>query len=233
MRLMITIENVSYSYADHPTLKNVSFVIRPGEIVIFIGASGSGKTTLFKLLCGILKPSSGSIITQPSAYMPQQELLLPWRTLLKNVTLIDELGEAKESSEMDAYASLVEMGLGGWEHKYPDQLSSGMRQRGSLARALHQKLPVLLLDEPFAPLDIILREQMYALLKKIRRDYGTTIAMATHDFRDAYSLADRILLLSGGCIAEEWSLSDWDRDDPSAMDQLIGELKCSLRKVTT
>lgn len=230
---MMQIENVSYAYADHETLTDVSFSVHPQEIVAIIGASGSGKTTLFKLLCGILQPTSGTIITEPAAYMPQQELLLPWRTLLKNVTLTDELGDKKESSTDDARARLIEMGLAGWEEKYPDQLSSGMRQRVSLARALHQRLPLLFLDEPFAPLDILLREQMYALLKEIRRRHGTTILMATHDFRDVCSLADRILLLADGYIAEEWSLSDWDRDNPSDMARLVQELKCSLRKGTT
>jgi ABC-type nitrate/sulfonate/bicarbonate transport system ATPase subunit len=227
---MITVDHLSYAYEKHNPLLDVSFSVDPHEIVAIIGTSGSGKTTLFKLLCGILKPTSGTIVSQPAAYMPQQELLLPWRTLLNNVLLTDELGEGKKSSEADALARLREMGLDGWENAFPDQLSSGMRQRVSLARAIHQRLPVLLLDEPFAPLDIILREQMYALLKEIRRIHGTTIVMATHDFRDVCSLADRILLLSDGYIAGEWLLSDWDRNDPASMNRLMEELKSSLRK---
>ena len=149
MNPMISVEHVTYAYEDHQTLSDLSFAVKAKEIVALIGASGSGKTTLFKLLCGILTPSSGTIITQPAAYMPQRELLLPWRTVLKNVMITDELGKRKEGSEKDALARLYEMGLEGWEHNFPDQLSSGMRQRVSLARALHQRLPVLLLDEPF------------------------------------------------------------------------------------
>lgn len=230
---MIAMEHVYYSYEDHKTLKDISFRIHPQEIVTIIGTSGAGKTTLLKLLCRILKPNSGKIVSPSAAYMPQQELLLPWRTVLKNVTLPDELGDQKNPGDLDPLARLVEMGLGGWEHAYPDQLSSGMRQRVSLARALHQMLPLLLLDEPFAPLDILLREQMYKTLREIRRHHGTTIVMATHDFRDACCLADRILLLSEGYIAKEWSLSDWDRDDPVSMNQLTEELKLSLRKDET
>lgn len=230
---MIQVDNVSYDYCDHQALKNVTFSVQSKEIVAIIGPSGSGKTTLFKLLCGILQPTRGTITTQPSAYMPQQELLLPWRTILENVLLPDELGTGPRIILDDAYARLGEMGLGGWEHTFPDQLSSGMRTRVSFARALHQRLPVLLLDEPFGALDVILREQMYALLRGIHSHHGTTIVMATHDFRDAFSLADRILLLGDGHIAEEWSLSDLDRDDPAAMDRLVQQLKLSLRKVTT
>lgn len=215
---MLSVQNVSFSYEKRSILKDLSLFLEAGQIGTLIGSSGSGKSTLFKLLTGLCQPHGGVISIngdlkpqQNVAYMTQEDLLLPWRNVLSNVTLCMELGKAaKDPSTLreEALTLLSELGLADYAHHFPDQLSGGMRQRVSLARALVQKRPLLLLDEPFAALDVILREHMYEILRGIRQKYGTTILMVTHDFRDALSLSDKIYLLSNGKISHEWTTSD-------------------------
>lgn len=231
---MLSVKNLVFSYKDTPVFKNLSFSLNEGEIASFIGTSGSGKTTLFKLLTGIHQPHHGDIaidgVTQP-AYMTQKDLLLPWRTVLENITLTFELGKQKhclKKSLNEAMELIEEVGLQGYEHKFPEELSGGMRQRVSLARALMQKSPLLLLDEPFASLDIQLREQMYALLKTIHKNHNTTILLITHDFRDAISLSDHIFLLANGRVTKQWQIEPTSRTCPAKMGSLHEDLRQSI-----
>lgn len=233
---MLIIDDLSFSFGACQVLRRLSVRLEPGEISTLIGVSGSGKTTLFKLLTGILYPQQGSLSiagkTVPDAYyhvayMMQDDLLLPWRTVLNNLLLVGELGKRSRSMAQvkeEAHFYLNEVGLKGWEDAYPDQLSGGMRQRVSLARALLQKRPMLLLDEPFAALDVGLREHMYGLLRSVQRHYGTTILMVTHDFRDALSLSDRIFLLAQGQIEQEWKVDGGIGRNPSKFHHLHGQM---------
>lgn len=239
---MLVIEDLSFAFGNFEILRNFSLNLAQGEIGTLIGSSGSGKTTLFKLLTGILKSEYGRLSiagkSPPDAYrhiayMMQEDLLLPWRTVLDNLMLVGELGEQIgdfKKMRQEATFYLNEMGLKAWEDAYPDQLSGGMKQRVSLARALIQKRPMLLLDEPFAALDVGLREQMHDLLREVRTRYGTTILMVTHDFRDAISLSDRIFVLSNGKIEQEWQLEKSLKKDPKAFHQLNEELLSSFKK---
>lgn len=239
---MLCIEKLSFSFGNFEILKNLSLDLAKGEIGTLIGSSGSGKTTLFKLLTGILEFQEGTLSIDGEvssdayrhvSYMMQEELLLPWRTVLDNLMIVGELGKQKNDitkMQQEAKFYLNEMGLKGWEDAYPDQLSGGMKQRVSLARTLLQQRPLLLLDEPFAALDVGLREHMHDLLQDVRKKYGTTILMVTHDFRDAISLSDRIFILSKGKIEQEWKLENRRRHDPQAFHQLNEELLASIKK---
>lgn len=241
---MLEIDNVSFSYEKQEILKNTHFSLKKGEIGALIGASGSGKTTLFKLLTGMLSPDSGTISVaghllpggnRNVAYMMQEDLLLPWRTVLNNMTLIGELGKNRQSIESirdEAKTLLREIGMAGLEDAYPDELSGGMRQRVSLARALLLKRPLLLLDEPFGSLDVSLREQMYTLLRQVQSRYGTTMLMITHDFRDALSLSDRIFLLDEKCIKQEWQINAEMREDFLTLRSVHEQMKASIMKNT-
>lgn len=212
---MLSILDLHFAYPEKQLLKGISFSMHPGEIVALIGMSGSGKTTLFRLITGLLPPLQGEILingvpragsTATLTYMRQEDLLLPWRNCLQNLLLFTELGsktQKKGEAEQKALALLAEVGLEGFGQLFPRELSGGMRQRVSLARALLQNRPLLLLDEPFASLDIIHREQLYSLLRRIRDQDGKTILMVTHDFRDALALADRILVLGVGKIVAD------------------------------
>lgn len=218
---MLNVKNLSFSYQNTPILSGVSFDVKKGEIVSLVGSSGSGKTTLFKLLTGVLPLQSGEVTIHNqvngfshSAYMMQEDLLLPWRTVLRNVTLPKELGPNPSYDNTYATELLTEVGLGHWLDKYPNELSGGMRQRVSLARALIENRPLLLLDEPFGALDVCLREQMYALLKQIQQKYGTTIVMVTHDFRDALEVSNRVLCLNNGKLTQEWEVTAEIQNNP-------------------
>ncbi len=237
---LLKIQNLSFSYGNLSVIKEINLDIYPNEVTALIGSSGSGKSTFFKLIAGILQPSRGSISVHnglPSAhttaYMMQEDLLLPWRTVLENIMLPLELGNNSSSRQEiipQAHALIHELALTGYSHFYPDEISGGMRQRVSLARALIQKRPLLLLDEPFGSLDVTLREHMYSLLRTLRLKYHTAQLLVTHDFRDAISLADRILLLSQGSICKEWTISPQSRFDFNALGSLQEEMKEALRK---
>lgn len=240
---MIEASNISFSYKTKKILQNLSFHVNPGEIVAIIGTSGSGKTTLLKLLAGLLNENSGEVFIagQPEsvrmryvAYMMQEDLLLPWRSVLDNITLAAEIGPTgipKNELQASALQLLHEVGMDGCEKMNPNQLSGGMRQRVALARALMQKRPLLFLDEPFGSLDVSLREQLYGLLRDVQKRRYLTLLLVTHDFRDALSLADRILLLSNGSFVQEWSVTPEVRNNPFAAAVLLEDLRGHIKQV--
>ena len=142
-----------------------------------------------------------------------------------------EKKRAKRASILKEAADLLKkIGLEGTEHLYPKELSGGMRQRVALARALLQNRPLMLLDEPFASLDVIVREQLYILLREIRSLYNKTIVMVTHDFRDAMALADRILVLAHGKIVSSYSLSRTAGERADHAEDLIDQIRYDLTK---
>ncbi len=231
---MLEIEHLHFAYDKKPILNGVSFSVSKGEIIVLIGISGSGKTTLFRLITGLIEPKQGTIHcpVQKTTYMRQEDLLLPWRTVLGNLLLFTELGKKPHKKghalQNKALSLLKQVGLEGYAERYPHELSGGMRQRVALARALLQNRPLMLLDEPFASLDVLIREQLYALMREIRISYQKTIVMVTHDFRDALALADRILLLSDGKITDDMMITPKMRTDPLAADQLIQHIRVQL-----
>lgn len=243
--MTLLIENLSFSYLNRSILKRVSLQLKKGEIGTLIGSSGSGKSTLFKILTGLLPIQSGKILIngieefnrhQSIAYMMQQDLLLPWRNVLANLLLSAELGPSTSSnrySQEEALILLREVGLDQCENMYPEELSGGMRQRVSLARALLQKRPILLLDEPFGALDVGLREHIYQLLRRLIAKHQTTLLMVTHDFRDALSLSDRLFLLMEGSIYKEWKIQADLRNDLTQMGLLQQELQSLLMQPFT
>ena len=245
MLFMLHIEDLHFAYGAKTILDGVTFKAGPGEIVALIGVSGSGKTTLFRLITGLISATRGEVVIggctsseriQMTTYMRQEDLLLPWRTVIGNLMLFSELGKKElHHSELRGKASLLlhRVGLDGYENVYPQALSGGMRQRVGLARALLQNRPLMLLDEPFASLDVIIREQLYALLRSIRDQYQKTIVMVTHDFRDAVALADRILILSNGKIAATYYLDPATRSDPVSSQKLIHQIREGLFSLST
>lgn len=224
---MISLKRVHFTYKSTPILKDLSFSAAPGETIALIGTSGSGKTTLLKLISGILKPSQGTIeVPAPleQAYMSQQDLLLPWRTVIDNITLPFELeGKSFLKEPLDALLEALE--IAPYRSRYPHELSGGQLKRVMLARTLASPKKLVLLDEPFDSLDLPLRDKLYTRLKTLT---SATLLLVTHDFRDAFVLADRILLLRNGTIQKEWQLETDKKEDPIYMGTLFAELKSEL-----
>ena len=210
----------TFSGIEHavPALKDISFKVMPGEFVTIIGASGSGKSTLFNLCVGLLEPDEGEIIidgerpenrTGMVGYMPQRDLLLPWRSVLDNVLIPLEIqGISRRESRQKALEMLPHFGLETFEKEYPSALSGGMRQRAALLRTWLMGRSTLLLDEPFGALDALTRKELQNWLLRVWQEFGRTVMFITHDVEEAVYLADRVLVLSArpGEIKREFKI---------------------------
>ncbi|GAA0977322.1 ABC transporter ATP-binding protein [Acrocarpospora macrocephala] len=195
-------------------LKDVSLDILPKEFVTIIGPSGCGKSTLIKIIAGLVRPSSGEVllgsseVTGPSADVGlvfQQPVLLPWRNVSKNVSLPLEVLDSAKNDRRAAVEQLLDLvGLGKYGKHYPHELSGGMQQRVSIARALVHDPDVLLMDEPFGALDALTRDQMSFELMRIWSERSKTVVFVTHSIPEAILLADRVVVMSKspGEIAE-------------------------------
>lgn len=187
-------------------LEAVSFAVRHGEFLVIIGPSGCGKSTLLMLLAGLEMPTSGSItyegqpITGPDAERSlifQQPSLFPWLSAMDNVAFGLRLkGMGRKERRQRAEQFLRQVGLREFAAKHPHELSGGMQQRAAIARALCLGADVLLMDEPFAALDVQTRFQMQSFLLDIWQGSGKTVVFVTHHIDEAVYLADRVLILT-------------------------------------
>jgi ABC-type nitrate/sulfonate/bicarbonate transport system ATPase subunit len=204
MKSIIRTENISLSFTETgQVLESISLNVKDGEFVSIIGPSGSGKSTIFQCIGGVLLPEKGDIFLgdkkitgEPGhiSYMPQQNSLLPWRTVLENVLLGQELH--KKTNVEEAKSWLHKVGLSEYENAYPHQLSGGMKQRVAFIRALISPASLLLLDEPFSALDEFTRLDMQKWLLSIWEKERKSILFITHNIEEALFLSDRIYLLS-------------------------------------
>ena len=201
--MALEISQITKSFGQKDVLQELSFTVEQGEFVSIIGPSGSGKSTLFSVRGGIIAPNAGNILLHGKSiinerghisYMPQQDALFPWRTILKNVTLGQEL--QSKVDEKRAIEMLEKAGLGEVIHAYPHQLSGGMRQRASFIRALLSPQDLLLLDEPFSALDEFTRIDMQKWLLNIWEEYQSSILFITHSIEEALFLSDKIVILT-------------------------------------
>jgi len=176
------------------------------EVVAVVGPSGCGKTTLLELICGLQAPDTGSVRAAPAALMPQRDLLLPWLSAIDNAGLaLRARGVSRDEARTTAAPWLERFGLERFEHTRPAELSGGMRQRVSFLRTLLAGKPVLALDEPFAALDAITRQEMQGWLAHVLASEPRTVILVTHDVEEAVMLADRVVVMSprpGRTVAE-------------------------------
>ncbi len=217
----LSVANVSHAFGPRPILEDVTFDLPRGEIGCLIGPSGCGKSTLLSMIGGLLHPGHGAVdhgFRHP-VFVFQDPCLLPWRDARDNIAFgLKGRGVARQDRRRRAERLLSVVGLepedGG---KYPHELSGGMRQRVAVARALAVEPDLLLLDEPFSALDLGLRRQMQALVRRLIADRGLTAMLVTHDLAEAVRLADRIFVLSGapGRLAARHSVTvpPAERDD--------------------
>ena len=229
---MLKFDNVSFQYdvEDFSIIDHLSFNVQDGEFVSVIGASGCGKSTIFRLVNKLLLPASGEILVDGESiekkrnycgYMPQQDLLFPWRTVRENLLLPMEIrgGYSKTEMREKADAALESVGLKDWGDKTPKELSGGMRQRAAFARTVLTGSDLLLLDEPFSALDYLTRISMREWLLEQWEREKKTVLFITHDVEEAVFLSSRILVVEESPITHLRSI-DVPAEYPRSRDEL-------------
>jgi NitT/TauT family transport system ATP-binding protein len=208
---VIRVDNVSKvfqtpSQANLSALERIALDVRSGEFVTVVGPSGCGKSTLLKLIAGFSASSTGRILFQGEevrglntkvGYVPQESKLFPWLTVEENVGFgLDPKRYSRPDRERQVSQFISLAGLAGFEKYYPAQLSGGMSKRASIIRALAYEPPVILMDEPFGPLDAQTRMVLQDELLKIWEQKRQTIVFVTHDLVEAVALADRVVVMT-------------------------------------
>jgi NitT/TauT family transport system ATP-binding protein len=207
---LLTVENVVKRFETLDgvltAVDNVSFTVAPGEFLSVIGPSGCGKSTLFNIIGGLTDGYDGAVrvgretVRGPHASIGmifQEESTFPWRTVLDNVAFPLEVAGVGKAERYDKARHFVEMvGLGGFERRYPSELSGGMRQRVSMARTLASEPKILLMDEPFAALDEQTRLLLGDKVLQIQQQLQQTTLLITHNLTEAVQLSDRILVMT-------------------------------------
>ncbi|MBY6540173.1 ABC transporter ATP-binding protein [Rhodococcus sp. BP-349] len=194
---VLELTSVRKSYPGTPVLDGIDLAVEEGQFVSIVGPSGCGKSTLFTLLAGLDTADSGTVVTPRCAYMPQKDLLFPWRSVLANTALgLEVQGVPKAQARSRARDLFPVFGLDGFENARPSSLSGGMRQRAALLRTVVQGRDVLLLDEPFGALDSLTRTAMQDWVQEVWQRYRWTVLMITHDIREAVQVSDRVVVLS-------------------------------------
>ncbi len=208
---MIEIQNVWKRFDDNVILENISATVKEGEFITLVGASGCGKSTFLRMLLGTDTPSQGSILLdgkiiadEPDAergVVFQQYSVFPHLSVLENVVIARAFegskfgflwGAEKKAARAEAAELLDIVGLSHMLHRYPDELSGGMRQRLAIAQALILKPRILLLDEPFGALDPGIRADMHELVLNLWRKHKLTVFMVTHDLKEGFHLGTRL-----------------------------------------
>ena len=203
--IAVSTRNISKNYGDVEALRDLSLEFPRGQLTSLLGPSGCGKTTLLKIIAGLLEPTSGEVqingqaVTGPGedrAFVFQDFALLPWASVLRNVAFGLELrGIAKSAREARAEKYISDVGLSGFEHSYPHELSGGMRQRVGLARALSVDSEVLLMDEPFSAVDEQTRRKFQEDLLELVANENKTFIFVTHSIEEAVYVSDQIAIL--------------------------------------
>ncbi len=230
---VVGLEHVSLNFADLSVLRDVNLQVASGEFIALLGPSGGGKSTLLRVVAGLLDASSnkqevslsGDVkVTASTAMVFQDYRLLPWLTVRDNIRLPKTLTGRGEAPEV----VLEQVGMSDYADLYPHQLSGGMQARIAIARALAQDADILLMDEPFAALDALVRERFNEELKRLHKKTGKTIIFVTHSIREAVYLADRVVVLKDGSIdtimntADEGRITAYESGSEAELRELIG-----------
>jgi NitT/TauT family transport system ATP-binding protein len=240
----LTLERLTMRYRTRrgeviTALEDVSFEVEDQEFAVLVGTSGCGKSTILRLVAGLVPPSSGRVlldgrpVTDPGAdrgMVFQSYTLFPWLTVKRNVEFGPRLrGLPAGERETLARRYIGQVGLRGFEHVYPRELSGGMMQRVAIARALANDPAVLLMDEPFGALDAQTRTLMGELLLRVWGEAAKTVLFVTHDIEEALFLADRVLVMTArpGRIREEIPVP---LPRPRTVDQLTSEAFVTLKR---
>jgi NitT/TauT family transport system ATP-binding protein len=230
----LTDATIAFRLADGTTyeaVRSASLNVADGEFVSIVGPTGCGKTTLLNVAAGLFPPSTGRVeifgskldgLNGQSGYLFQSEALFPWKTALENVAIgLEVAGVAHGEARERAQAWLTRVGLGQFGPRYPHMLSGGQRKRVGLAQVLIRDPKILLMDEPFGPLDAQTRQIMGNLLLDLWSADRKAVMFVTHDLEEAIALSDRVVIMSAGPAAR--IIGDWKVELPRPRD--IGEIK--------
>jgi NitT/TauT family transport system ATP-binding protein len=227
-QVSLEIREVGHSYSGHVALRDVNLEVARGELVSIVGPSGCGKSTLLRCVAGLMRPGQGRVVVGGAevsdvpddlavVFQDYSRSLLPWLTVRDNVALpLRRRGAPKEERRAAAGQALDAVGLSASARRYPWQLSGGMQQRVSIARALAFRPSLLLMDEPFGSVDAQTREELEDLLLRVR-DEGMTILFVTHDIDESVYVGDRVAVLSR---APGTVIADLPVDLPAERDQI-------------
>ncbi len=213
MEKLIEFKNINKTFGSLEVIKDLTFDVNTTDIIGILGPSGVGKSTILKLIAGLEKPTKGTLInnTKKVGYVFQEPRLLPWKTTLDNVLLpLTISGIEKNKAKEKALHYLEKMGLSGFETYYPSQLSGGMLQRVSLARAFALEPDLLLLDEPFSALDLRLKSVLETMLKELLQENPIPVLYVSHSPEEVVQFANRIFMMFAGGVIEELPV---DEDD--------------------
>jgi len=221
---MIELKNITHYYGNTPALENLSLNIGENRLTCLLGGSGSGKTTILRLIAGLEIPSEGKIFIKNKAVTESGKILIPphernvgfifqdlalWPhfTIYKNIAF--GLTERKEKKVRETVFEILDFfGIGDQAEKYPHQLSGGQKQLAAIARSLVLKPEILLMDEPLANLDVKLKRKILELIKNLKRKFDLTIVYVTHDHKEAFAIADEIVVLNEGKIEETGNVEE-------------------------
>ena len=211
---------VAFRLADSRTytaVEQASLTVANGEFVAIVGPTGCGKSTLLNVAAGLLKPAAGAVtifgqpltgLNRDAGYLFQADALFPWKTAIDNVAIgLEITGAPREAARQRAQAFLTSVGLGAFGNRYPHMLSGGQRKRVGLAQVLIRDPRILLMDEPFGPLDAQTRQIMGNLLLELWSTDRKAVLFVTHDLEEAIALADRVVIMSAGPSAR--IIGDW------------------------
>lgn len=205
MTVLLQFRNVAKSFAGKPVVAGFSCELRQGEVIALLGPSGCGKTTILNLAAGLAKPDGGTIAlhSERIAYIFQEPRLIPWRTVADNIRLVLQTAD-KAAADRLIRETLQTVNLEQAENRYPRQLSGGMKQRVSIARAMALRPEVILMDEPFSALDVALKHELMEDMIRLIGEREIGVMYVTHDPEEAARMADRVLMFS----APDRSFSD-------------------------
>jgi NitT/TauT family transport system ATP-binding protein len=233
MTAMLEVADLRHTYgsgpAAHTAVQNLNFTVATGELACIVGPSGCGKSTLLRCIAGLIKPSAGTVSLHGDlidrtpedlavVFQDYSRSLFPWLSVRGNVEFpLRSRGVSRAERKKRAAEALEWVGLSGAEAKYPWQLSGGMQQRVSIARALACQPSLLLMDEPFASVDAQTRFELEDLLLRVRHEHESTVLLVTHDIDESVYLGDRVLVLSKSPAS---IVADLPVDLPAQRDQI-------------
>jgi sulfonate transport system ATP-binding protein len=218
----VALRNVTIAFrlaggATYTAVQNASIVAGPGEFVAIVGPTGCGKSTLLNVAAGLLAPSSGRVeifggtltgLNRTAGYLFQSDALFPWKTAIENIAIgLEIAGTPVSDARTRAEQWMARVGLAGFGARYPHMLSGGQRKRVGLAQVLIRDPRILLMDEPFGPLDAQTRQIMGNLLLDLWSADRKAVLFVTHDLEEAIALADRVVIMSAGPAAR--IIGDW------------------------